>query len=221
MQNTNPINIFSCSDGSEIADRLNFALLKNYRFDAEITAIQGSDSFPVLYAVFADNSGCIAFSAPAVSALVNMSLGQAEFDYEPLSAPTSATTAVIGKLSASMSEALGINFVQHITTECPPDFDTNSAFTFKIADQYDFWVYIPSCCPAHPEPDMPIELKAVIRQASIPLNQLAEWKVGSFLPLGIEKNAEIPILHNNKMMFKGIMGQKSRHIAVKITRKVS
>ena len=220
MLETDQKKLFTCGDGRLIAANLNHALLKNYRFDAEFTAVEHTESLPVLYAPFADNNGCIAFSTSAITALVNMALGQTDFDNEP-TATTSAAIAVINKLSATMAKTFGFSFLNCVSAECPPDFDINSAFAFKISNQYDFWIYIPSCRRSSLAPDLPIELTALIRQASIPLNQLTEWKVGSFLPLGIEKNAEISILHNNKPLFKGIMGQKSRHIAVKITQKVS
>ncbi len=210
---------FLYNDGVKIAAAINCSLLKNYLFDAEISATDNSGSVPALYAPFLDSAGCIAFSAQAITALVNMSLGQPDFDSEPLTA-TPAAIAIISNLAATISEAVGLHPAHHVSSECPPDFDLDSAFAFKIYNQYDFWVYVSTANHSQISPDTPVELTAVIKRTSLPLDLLSEWKVGSFLPLGIEKNAEISILHNSKTMFKGVMGQKSRHIAVKITKRV-
>lgn len=67
---------------------------------------------------------------------------------------------------------------------------------------------------------LPLEAAAVVGRKKVTLRELSRWQVGNFLPLGIEKNAEISILCGNKTLFKGVLGQKLRRAAVKITKKV-
>lgn len=210
------------SDRNRIVTALNDCLLKTYLVDAEISLCSDCRLPPSVYAPIStiENYGLIAFSAPAVNRLINITLGATNADSASVE-PTATTLIALQKISQTMCYALGAIVCGNFSTLCPQNFNPVAAICLKLAPDAPFWLQLPVSEKQIITENLPIELTAVIQQAFLPINQIAEWKVGSLLPLGIEKNAEISILHQNKTVFKGIMGQKSQHIAVKITQKVS
>ena len=214
--------LFSYYDGTKIAAAFTRDLLKTYLFDAEITPAYISIDSPAVYLSLQSPDSCasLAFSDEAVFALVSKVFGDNDIDFEPTEL-TPASRTILKNIAQTMSSALGDFVCGNIETAAPENFDINKALSFKISDRYVFWLCLPDSKTETKPENMPVELTAVMQQSPLLLNQMSNWKVGSLLPLGIEKNAEISILHGNKIVFKGIMGQKSRHIAVKITKKVS
>ena len=209
------------SNGNDLATLFNRSLLKKYLFDANISACPNCSEKPFVYASLSssENCGFIAFSPQAVTALVGMSLSASETDTPPQS-PTPTTLKILHNIAQTICLSVDNAICGEFSTTSPQDFNIFSAFHFLIDNQHSFWLQLPAQKTSKIAENMPCELTAVIQQTTLPLTQLSNWKIGSFLPLGIEKNAEISILQGNTPKFMGIMGQKSRHIAVKITQKV-
>ena len=64
--------------------------------------------------------------------------------------------------------------------------------------------------------DTEVELKASLKEMSIDLREIAQWKKGSFLNLDMNKNADITLYCGDVPLLSGTMGRKSDKIAIKI-----
>ena len=212
--------LFSIPDGNTIATAFKQSLLKKYFFDADISFCTSSTS-PLVYAKLSaiNNHGYIAFSSTAVNELICMSLGPSDNSSQDIF-PSSTALKILHNIAQTMCSELGDILCGEFSTEKPDDFDIYSAFQFSVNNNGSFWLQIPGIKPLDIANNIPCELTAVMQQSSLPLSKISEWKVGSFMPLGIEKDAEISILQGKAPKFKGILGQKSHHIAIKITQKV-
>lgn len=62
------------------------------------------------------------------------------------------------------------------------------------------------------------EVRAVAAEFSLPACQLRQLERGAFLPLNLQPNTEIALYCGKNVVFKGLMGKKNRHIAIKITK---
>ena len=62
------------------------------------------------------------------------------------------------------------------------------------------------------------EVRAVAAEFSLPACRLRQLERGAFLPLNLQPDTEIALYCGKNVVFKGLMGKKNRHIAVKITK---
>jgi len=64
------------------------------------------------------------------------------------------------------------------------------------------------------------EVRAVIGKAQIKIQDFVNMKPGDIIPLNTKVTEEVELYVKDKLKFKGIVGIKKRHMAVKITRPV-
>ncbi len=65
-----------------------------------------------------------------------------------------------------------------------------------------------------------IELEAVLDQLTMPLGEVLGWKVGSRLPLQVTAQSLVELRCGDNVMFRGTMGRKGGHVAVRIDQKL-
>ncbi|MDR0406817.1 MAG: FliM/FliN family flagellar motor switch protein [Holosporales bacterium] len=61
-----------------------------------------------------------------------------------------------------------------------------------------------------------LEVRAVLKNMVVPLQETLTWRVGTYIPLGISADSPITLCCENETFFSGIMGQKAHCIAVQI-----
>lgn len=233
--------------GLAAADSINRSLLEKYMFFADI-AFDGKSKtfadFENLCIAFSDGKklGYILFSKECAAKLALMAVGN--FRKAPAAIKDSP---VIKAITEDIAETICFAFFQIAEpnkkffylglSSKPENFSDIWNFSLKSGEKFQL---IPLAdVPDKTEPaenkkqennnrhlietaqNMPVELLALVAEHKIPLGRLSGWKIGSFVPLGIEKNSEISILCNKKTVYKGVMGRKGRHIAVKTTQKVN
>ncbi len=233
--------------GLAAADNINRALLEKYMFFADI-AFDGKNKtfadFENLCIAFSDGKklGYVLFSKDCAAKLALMAVGS----FKKNSAAVK-DSPVIKAITEDIGETICFAFFQIMEpnkkffylglSSKPEIFSDIWEFSLKNGEKLGF---IPLAdAPDKTEPaenkkqennnkylvktaqNMPVELQALVAERKISLRRLSGWKIGSFVPLGIEKNSEISILCNKKTIYKGVMGRKGRHIAVKTTQKVN
>jgi len=65
-----------------------------------------------------------------------------------------------------------------------------------------------------------VNLSAVLGEATLPLGDVLEWKVGSHLPLNVEPNGLVDLFCGDIPMFRGRMGRKKGRIAVQVQEEI-
>jgi flagellar motor switch protein FliM len=63
-----------------------------------------------------------------------------------------------------------------------------------------------------------VQLQAILGEATIPLGEMLNWKVGSQIELPTTMQDELELRCGHFPMFKGPVGQKQGNIAVRIER---
>jgi flagellar motor switch protein FliM len=61
-----------------------------------------------------------------------------------------------------------------------------------------------------------LEVAAVLKNMTLPLQETLRWKVGSYLPLGLISDSLIHLYCEKRPLFSGKIGQKDRCVAVRI-----
>ncbi|MCS5597671.1 MAG: flagellar motor switch protein FliM [Alphaproteobacteria bacterium] len=61
-----------------------------------------------------------------------------------------------------------------------------------------------------------IQLQAILDELIVPLGEMLEWKVGSQIMLNAQPNDEVELRCGDFPMFRGPVGQKQEHLAVRI-----
>ncbi len=233
--------------GLAVADGINRSLLEKYMFFADI-AFDGKSNtfadFENLCIAFSDGKklGYILFSKECAAKLALMAVG----NFKKTSAAIK-DSPVIKAITEDIAETICFAFFQIVEpnkkffylglSSKPENFSDIWDFSLKSGGKFQL-------IPLTDIPDKkefaenkkqeennrhliktaqntPVELLALVAERKIPLFCLSGWKIGSFVPLGIEKNSEISILCNKKTIYKGVMGRKGQHIAVKTTQKVN
>ena len=64
--------------------------------------------------------------------------------------------------------------------------------------------------------DTNVEIKAVLKEKEIKLSEVSSWQNGSFLPLEIPPQEQVTLVCGDVALFKGAMGRKEEHIAIKV-----
>ena len=67
--------------------------------------------------------------------------------------------------------------------------------------------------------DTNVEIKAVLREKTVKLGEIAKWHVGSFLDLDMQTNDDISLLCGDIPLIRGYMGRKKNRIVIKIKEK--
>lgn len=177
--------------------------------------------------------GIIAFSEDCIKNLTNQILGAStnqNCDGKITPIVQTVIDDAVNTFCRAANKVLDQNHVWR-NSACSAEkahFDKEKTFLeFSLKDTGKLWFLPPSenSTPKHINIkqatfDIPTEVTAEICNKEITLSQLTELKVGSFLPLAIEKNAEISILSGKTTLFRGRLGRKGHHVAVKITKKV-
>lgn len=231
------------------AENAGRALLAEYLVKAEIIPCgrgvpRLEPSFLQARLSSARGNGYILFSAAFTETLVTRILTGRNAPTAGQNAVTPAAAAVMKEIAAVICRAAAEAFAPqdgNAVWRCS-DFSTwkqnfaDDGLPFRFSlDGADMWLLPPEPeflsrnAAAFPDESaalrlaarkLPLEVVAVVGRKKVTLRELGQWQVGNFLPLGIEKNAEISILCGNNPLFKGVLGQKLRRAAVKITKKV-
>ncbi|MDR2412563.1 MAG: FliM/FliN family flagellar motor switch protein, partial [Holosporales bacterium] len=61
---------------------------------------------------------------------------------------------------------------------------------------------------------VPLELSAVLREMTLPLQETLKWKIGTYLPLGLTSESLVHFVCENRPLLSGVMGQKDHRVAV-------
>ncbi len=61
-----------------------------------------------------------------------------------------------------------------------------------------------------------VELEAVLDTVDVDLSKLLNWEEGAFLPLSVTSDSMVMLQSRDVPLFKGVVGQKDGHIAVKV-----
>ncbi|MBQ8785716.1 MAG: FliM/FliN family flagellar motor switch protein [Alphaproteobacteria bacterium] len=213
--------------------KINKKLLEKYRVDANIVPtipkIEDNDFFIVFSIENNEQSGKILLSEIFCSNMINRVLGGR--NNENNISKTPSAIKIIENVVKVFCEALFSSNIKITISEQQSDISniyTENCFSFTLPEGGTFCLIYPEIKTendSHYQNDqflsenIPLKINAVVKQSEITLQNLSTWQVGDFLPIGIEKNAEISILCENKPLFKAVMGQKNNHIAVKITKK--
>lgn len=233
--------------GYAAAEYINRALLAEYRTETGITFCGQGFSCPQPPFLRADlhssrGSGYILFSAGFAETVVSRILAGNAPSFAGRNLITPAVAAVMREVAAVICRGVSALFSpQAADWQCSACTEQSSCpdgkcqpFCFS-SDGANMWLLPPE--PEFLSSDavlsadektalqqiarrLPLEAEAVVCSRQATLREISRWQKGYFLPLGIEKNAEISILCGNKTLFKGILGRKLRRVAVKITQKV-
>lgn len=231
--------------GAAVAEKVNQALLGNYLAETRIDfcgySTPQTDS-PYLCARL-DNgqkNGYVFFSAGFVRTVINRifnrhnTVNEADKKLTPAIAAVMQEIAdIICRCAAGQISSQKTIWNCHSLSETLPDILSAQGLPLCFSlDNNKMWLLPPETednrqkAPQNKinslenaAQDLPVEATAVVNRQEITLRKLSQWHQGDFLPLGIEKNAEISILCGNKTIFKGILGQKLHRIAVKITKR--
>lgn len=233
--------------GCAAAERINRALLAEYRTETEITFCGQGVSCPQPPFLRAElhsgrGSGYILFSAGFAEMVVSRILAGNAPSFTGRNIITPAVAAVMREVAVVICRSVSALFSPQAAdwqcsacTEQPAGFAGEcQPLCFSLAGA-NMWLlppeaeFLPSDTVSSADEKtalqqiarrLPLEAEAVVCSRKATLREISRWQKGCFLPLGIEKNAEISILCGNKTLFKGILGRKLRRVAVKITQKV-
>ncbi|MBI4031587.1 MAG: FliM/FliN family flagellar motor switch protein, partial [Proteobacteria bacterium] len=61
-----------------------------------------------------------------------------------------------------------------------------------------------------------VQLSALLGEMTIPLNELLNWKIGTRIIFNTDVNDELELRCGHFPMFKGPVGQRQKHIAVRV-----
>ena len=236
-ETNNILSFFASSEYKQKADihaqKINKKLLEIYRIDANITPIipsfENNDFFIVFSIDSYEQAGKILLSKTFCSNIINIVLGGKSQNEDITKTPI--TIKIIENVAEVFCKELISENAKITISEQKNDISTicaENCFSFTMSEGGIFCFIFPEAQineDIHYEEkhtvsdDVSLKLSAVVKQSEITLQNLSTWKVGDFLPIGIEKNAEISILCENKPLFKAVMGQKNNRIAVKITKR--
>ena len=236
-ETNNILSFFASSEYKQKADtyaqKINKKLLEIYRIDASITPITPSLDSNDFFIVFSiennEQSGKILLSKTFCSNIINLVLGGKSQNEDITKTPI--TIKIIENVAEVFCKELISENAKITISEQKNDISTicaENCFSFTMSEGGIFCFIFPEAQineDIHYEEkhtvsdDVSLKLSAVVKQSEITLQNLSTWKVGDFLPIGIEKNTEISILCENKPLFKAVMGQKNNRIAVKITKR--
>lgn len=227
-----------------IAAAINQALLREYLIDSNIVFCGYSRPSPDVQGLQAklnleSNFGYIIFSAGFAQNIIGRILGRIKTK-PAINNISPAATAIMQEVANIICRSAALPAGSPSIPDCSQLTDTdftdisdNCVPLCFASNEEKMWLLLPEKkLPAtenSPEKkqalentaqELPLDARAVIKRHKTTLRQLSRWHIGDFLPLGIEKNAEISILCGNKTVLKGILGQKLHRIAVKITKKV-
>ena len=65
-----------------------------------------------------------------------------------------------------------------------------------------------------------IELKAILKETTVHLGEVASWQKGSFFPLEMSPHEDIKLYCGNTGLFEGTMGRRDNHVVIKVNGKV-
>lgn len=66
-----------------------------------------------------------------------------------------------------------------------------------------------------------LDTQVILKETEVPLGEISQWKVGSFLPLDMSPRDPIKLICGDVSLFSGFMGRKGDNIAVKILGKAN
>ncbi|MBP3546113.1 MAG: FliM/FliN family flagellar motor switch protein [Alphaproteobacteria bacterium] len=236
-ETNNILSFFTSSEYKKQSDiythRINKKLLEIYRVDANIIptipSFDNNDFFIAFSIENEEQSGKILLSKTFCSNIINLVLGGKTQGSDITRTPS--TIKIIENIVKVFCETLISSNAKIIMYEQPYNISgicSENCFSFTLSEGGMFCLIFPEIKTKNDiqyennnslSVDIPLTISAVVKQSEVSLQNLSTWKIGDFLPMGIEKNAEISILCENKPLFKAVMGQKNNNIAVKITKK--
>ncbi|MDR2416811.1 MAG: FliM/FliN family flagellar motor switch protein [Holosporales bacterium] len=63
---------------------------------------------------------------------------------------------------------------------------------------------------------VPLEIHAVLRNMTVPLQETLKWRVGTYVPLGMTPSSLVNISCEEKIFFAGVLGRQAQCVAIQI-----
>ena len=205
-------------------------LLAKYRVDASpavhnLYRTAKSDNYIAFDIDYQGQKGIVFLPDETASAIVGKILGEKHTSTAKKEI-TPAVRALLPQIIGDIVNAVALIAAPQQTWNCTPATKadiTSSDLQIQIFPDKFIFIKYPLATTAAGminTEDLPLELQAVVAEKDFSLGEIARADIGTFLPLGIEKNGSVSLTCDNQPIFRGTIGQKFRKIALKITEKV-